>query len=442
MAEMFDMLIRGALTVSHAGIAPADIGVRNGKTAAIGDLASADADEVIDAKGLHLLPGIIDTQVHFREPGNEHKEDLESGSRGAVLGGVTAVFEMPNTKPSTTTAEALAYKLDRARKTMWCDHAFFVGASEENIDDLAALERLPGCCGVKMFMGASTGDLLVHEDEVISRVLAAGSRRIAVHSEDEARMRERKSLIEQGNVHTHLLCRDDQSAILATERLLKMARAAKRKLHVLHITTADEMVMLGNNKDIATVEVTPQHLTLAAPECYDELGSRAQMNPPIRDANHRAGLWQALSDGIVDVIGTDHAPHTLEEKAGAYPNSPSGMPGVQTLTTIMLDHVNAGRLSLQHFVDLTSAGPARVFQLAGKGRLAIGYDADYTLVDLEATRTIEDADMATKSGWTPYAGKTTKGWPMGTIIRGNRVMWEGALGNRPQAEPIRFIDTL
>ena len=442
MAEMFDMLIRGAVTVSHAGIAAADIGVRSGRTAAIGDLASADAEEVIDAKGLHLLPGIIDTQVHFREPGNEHKEDLESGSRGAVLGGVTAVFEMPNTKPSTTTAEALAYKLDRARQTMWCDHAFFVGASEENIDDLAALERLPGCCGVKLFMGASTGDLLVHEDETIARVLASGSRRIAVHSEDEARMRERKGLVEEGNVHTHMVWRDDKSAILATGRLLKLARAANRKIHVLHITTADEMVMLGKNKDIATVEVTPQHLTLAAPQCYDELGSRAQMNPPIRGAHHMEGLWRALSDGIVDVIGTDHAPHTLEEKAGEYPNSPSGMPGVQTLTTIMLDHVNSGRLSLQHFVDLTSAGPARVFQLAGKGRLAIGYDADYTLVDLEARRTIEDGDMATKSGWTPYAGRTTKGWPVGTIIRGNRVMWEGTLGSRPQAEPIRFIDTL
>ncbi|MBI1182601.1 MAG: dihydroorotase [Alphaproteobacteria bacterium] len=442
MGMTFDLLIRNATCVSHRGIGRADVGVADGRTAAIGDLSQADAETVIDAEGLHLLPGVIDSQVHFREPGLEHKEDLESGSRGAVLGGVTAVFEMPNTKPSTTTADALAYKLERARGRMWCDHAFYVGAAAENVALLADLERLPGCCGVKLFMGASTGDLLVYEDDVILQVLQNGSRRVSVHSEDEQRMRERKELAVAGDVHSHLVVRDDQSAIIATNRLLALARRAGRRVHVLHVTTADEIALLARNKDIATVEVTPQHLTLAAPDCYDELGSRAQMNPPIRTAAHREGLWRGIADGIVDVLGSDHAPHTLEEKANPYPGSPSGMTGVQTLVPLMLDHVNAGRLNLHQLVDLTSAGPARIWGLSRKGRLAVGWDADYTLVDMKATRTIEDSWIASKAGWTPFAGKQVTGWPIGTIIRGQRVMWDDQLADAPAGEPIRFNETL
>jgi dihydroorotase len=438
----FDLLIRNATCVSPRGIGQADVGVKDGKTAAIGDLSQADAAQTIDAAGLHLLPGVVDSQVHFREPGLEHKEDLESGSRGAVLGGVTAVFEMPNTKPSTTTAEALQYKLDRALNRMWCDHAFYVGAAAENVELLGELERLPGCCGIKLFMGASTGDLLVHEDATILRVLQSGSRRVSIHSEDEQRMRDRKGLAEEGNVLTHPVVRDDQSAIIATQRLLRMARQAGRRVHVLHVTTADEIELLSRHKDIATVEVTPQHLTLAAPEAYETLGTRAQMNPPIRDARHRAGLWKGIADGIVDVLGSDHAPHTLEEKTKPYPASPSGMTGVQTLVPIMLDHVNAGRLNLQQFVDLTSAGPARIWGMAGKGRLAVGWDADYTIVDMKASRTIEDGWIASRAGWTPFDGRTVSGWPIGTIIRGQRVMWDGQLADTATGQPIRFNDTL
>ncbi len=438
----FDLVIRNATCVSHRGIGQADVGVRGGKTAAIGDLSQAAAGQVIDATGLHLLPGVVDSQVHFREPGLEHKEDLESGSRGAVLGGVTTVFEMPNTKPSTTTAEALQYKLDRALNRMWCDHAFYVGAAAENAALLGELERLPGCCGVKLFMGASTGDLLVHEDETILRVLQSGSRRVSVHSEDEQRMRDRKALAEEGNVLSHTVVRDDQSAIIATQRLLRLARQAGRRVHVLHVTTADEIELLARHKDIATVEVTPQHLTLAAPDCYEALGTRAQMNPPIRGAHHRDGLWKGIADGIVDVLGSDHAPHTLEEKAKPYPASPSGMTGVQTLVPVMLDHVNAGRLNLQQFVDLTSAGPARIWGMAGKGRLAVGWDADYTVVDMNASRTIEDGWIASRVGWTPFDGRQVSAWPIGTIIRGQRVMWDGQLADAAAGQPVRFNDTL
>ena len=443
MAETFDLLIRGGTVVNQNGIGAADVGIRNGRFAAIGDLAQASAGETIDAKGLHVLPGVIDTQVHFREPGLEHKEDLESGTRGAVLGGVVAVFEMPNTTPLTDTAAALEDKLKRAKGRAWADHAFFVGATAENAAHLAELERLPGCSGVKIFMGASTGNLLVADDPTLARVLAHGRRRVAVHAEDETRMKARRHLAEQGSdPANHPVWRDAESARLATERIIRLARAAKRPVHVLHVTTADEVPLLATNKDLITMEVTPQHLTLAAPDCYARLGTKAQMNPPIREARHRDALWDAVRLGIVDVLGSDHAPHTLEEKAKPYPQSPSGFPGVQTLLPLMLNHVAEGRLSLQRLVDLTSAGPQRIYNIAGKGRLAVGYDADVTLVDLKAKRTIETSWIASKAGWTPFEGSVVTGWPMGTIIRGRVVMRDGGLANAPTGEPVRFVDTM
>jgi dihydroorotase len=441
MADSFDLVIRGGTCLTPSGRVAIDIGVKGGRIAALGDLGRAAAAETLDAKGLHVLPGVIDTQVHFREPGLEHKEDLESGTRAAALGGVTAVFEMPNTNPSTTTAEALADKLRRAQGRVWCDIAFFVGATPDNAERLATLERQPGCCGVKIFMGSSTGSLLVAEDDAVARVLSHGFRRCAVHSEDEARLRERRKLVEGGApVAMHPEWRDAETALRSTRRLVALAERARRRVHVLHVTTADEIPLLAQHKDLVTVEVTPQHLTLAAPECYERLGAYAQMNPPIRDARHREGLWRGIADGIVDVIGSDHAPHTHEEKAKPYPQSPSGMPGVQTLVPIMLDHVNAGRLSLERFVDLTSAGPARLYNIAGKGRMAVGYDADFTLVDLKAKRRIENKWIASKCAWTPFDGMTVTGWPRATVVRGAVVMRDDALAPAPIGTLVRFAE--
>lgn len=357
----FDLIIRGGICLTPDGEREADIAITDGRIEDVGDLGQADAGQIIEARGLHILPGVIDTQVHFREPGAEHKEDLATGSQAAVLGGVTGVFEMPNTRPPTTTQEALEDKLARAKGRMYCHHAFYVGGTGETADNLHELERLPGCAGVKMFMGSSTGTLLAADDETVTRILANGKRRVAVHSEDEYRMRDRRELAKLGDVSTHPVWRDAETARLCTERLLKIARAQGRPVHVLHITTAEEMVLLAANKDIASVEVTPQHLTLAAPECYEELGTFAQMNPPIREARHRDALWAALQVGTVDIIGSDHSPHSREEKAETYPKSPSGMPGVQTLVPIMLDHMNAGHLSLERFVDLTSRSAVRLF---------------------------------------------------------------------------------
>lgn len=442
MAATFDVIFRNGTLVNHDGEGVRDIGVTGGRIAAIGDLSRADAGEIVDCAGLHVLPGVIDTQVHFREPGLTHKEDLESGSRAAVMGGVTAVFEMPNTNPLTTDASALADKVARAHHRMHCDFAFFVGGTRDNIADIPELERLPGSAGIKVFMGSSTGSLLVEDDEGVRAILAAVRRRAAFHSEDEFRLRERKGLRVPGDPRSHPVWRDDIAAMSCTERLVRLARETGKRIHVLHVTTGDEIAFLRQHKDVASVEVTPHHLTLAAPECYERLGTRAQMNPPVRGVAHRAALWQGLAEGVVDVLGSDHAPHTAEEKAKPYPDSPSGMTGVQTLLPLMLDHVNAGRLSLLRLMDLTSAGPARLFGIANKGRVAVGYDADLSIVDLKRRATITDAWIASKSQWTPYDGVTVTGWPVGTVVRGRRVMWEGELVGPGTGEAVRFQEAL
>ena len=447
MAKPFDLILRGGVVVNHDGEGARDIGVRDGKIAEIGVASTADAAEVIDCHGLHILPGVIDSQVHFREPGPTHKEDLETGSRAAVLGGVTAVFEMPNTHPLTVTKEAIEDKLARARGEgehggMFCDHAFYVGATHGNPHDLAELEMEPGVAGVKIFMGASTGDLLVEDDEGVREVLAHGRRRVAIHSEDEYLLRDGKAKVREGDWTSHPEVRSVEAAVRCTERLLRLARETKRRIHVLHISTADEIPILAAHKDIATAEATPQHLTLAAPECYENLKGLAQMNPPIREARHRDGIWRGVEQGVIDVIGSDHAPHTLEEKAKPYPASPSGMPGVQTLVPVMLDHVANGRLSLARFVDLACHGPNRIFGIAGKGRIAAGYDADFTIVDLKAKRVITDAWSASKSGWTPFDGMAVRGWPIGAIIRGRRVMWSDEIIGEAVGAPVRFQEAL
>ncbi|WP_341207029.1 dihydroorotase [uncultured Sphingomonas sp.] len=435
----YDLLLTGGTVHTPGGPVAADVGVRDGRIVAIG--ARGDAGRTIDCTGLDILPGVIDTQVHFREPGLVHKEDLATGSEAAVMGGVVAVFEMPNTKPNTDSAEAIEDKLTRARGRMWCDHAFYVGATNHNARDLAELERLPGTAGVKIFMGASTGDLLVSEDARLAEVLASGHRRVAIHAEDEDRMNARAGERIEGDPSSHPVWRDDESALLATTRILRLARAARRRIHVLHVTTPAELELLGQNKDIATCEVTPQHLTLAGEEAYPRIGTLAQMNPPIRSGAHRDGLWYWLNQGVPDVIGSDHAPHTLEEKAKPYPASPSGMPGVQTLLPLLLDHVAHGRLSLQRVIELTSAGAQRIFGLTGKGRIAAGYDADFTIVDLKKRWTIEERWLRSRAGWSPFTGMELTGKPIGTIVRGRVAMWDDQLGDAPQGAPMRFETT-
>lgn len=442
MPETYDLILKGGIVVNQDGRVERDVGIRAGTIARIGDLSQASAARVINCRGLHILPGVIDTQVHFREPGLDHKEDLESGSRAAVMGGVTAVFEMPNTDPQTTSAEALADKVRRGHHRMHCDFAFWVGGTHENIADIPELERLPGAAGIKVFMGSSTGSLLVEDDEGVARILRQTRRRAAFHSEDEAMLRERKGLRVEGDPSSHPVWRSAEVALACTKRLVRISRETGARIHVLHVTTAEEMALLKDYKDLVSVEVTPHHLTLVAPDAYERLGTYVQMNPPVRDEAHRHAIWQGLDEGVADVLGSDHAPHTRDEKDKTYPNTPSGMTGVQTLVPIMLDHVNSMRLTLERFVDLTSAGPKRLFGIARKGRIAVGYDADFTIVDLKRVETITNAWIASKCGWTPYDGKQVTGWPIGTVVRGNVVMWDGALEAPSQGETVRFEETL
>jgi dihydroorotase len=438
MAETFDTILSGGTVVNHDGIGVRDIGIRDGRIAAIGSLGQASAGERIACEGLHLLPGVIDSQVHFREPGLTHKEDLETGSRAAVMGGVTAVFEMPNTNPLTTSAEALDGKLKAAHHRMHCDFGFWVGGTHENAKHVAELERLPGTPGIKVFMGSSTGSLLVEDDAGVREILKRTRRRAAFHSEDEMRLRERMDLRIKGDPSSHPVWRDVETAMRCTRRLVAIAEEVGARIHVLHISTADEMEFLKDHRRFATCEATPHHLTLVAPDCYERLGAYAQMNPPVRDESHRSGIWRGLNRGVVDVLGSDHAPHTREEKDHEYPATHSGMTGVQTLVPTMLDHVNAGRLTLERLVDLTSAGPKRLFGIAGKGRLAVGYDADVTVVDMKRRETIRNDWIASRCGWTPYDGVQVTGWPVGTIIRGRQVMWEGELTGGSAGEAVMF----
>jgi dihydroorotase len=407
-------------------------------------LSGRVAAERFDAHGLHVLPGVIDSQVHFREPGLEHKETIASGTAAALLGGVTTVLEMPNTAPPTTSPEALADKLARVPGRASTDIAFFVGASEANAEALASLERLPGCAGVKLFMGSSTGRLLVDDEAALTEVMRHGRRRVAVHAEDEARLRERRHLAEAPgtSVDAHPVWRDELSAQRATERCLRVARRFGRRVHILHVTTAEELDLLEAHRDVATFEVTPQHLTLSAPDCYETLGTLAQMNPPIREARHREALWHAVRVGLVDVIGSDHAPLTREEKARPYPASPSGMPGVQTLLPVMLTHVHEGRLSLSRLVELVASGPARVYGIARKGRIAVGADADLAFVDLKRRQRLTHAMMRSACGWTPFDGMEVVGFPVATLLRGRIAMRDGELVGPPTGRVVGFEETL
>ncbi|MBM4253566.1 MAG: dihydroorotase [Deltaproteobacteria bacterium] len=436
----FDLIVQDGTVVLPWLAAKMDIGIHNGKIMEIGDLSDVPAKERYNAEHLHVLPGVIDSQVHFREPGMEYKEDLESGTAAACLGGVTSVLEMPNTNPPTTTIEQLAYKIKRSQGRVWTDIAFFAGGCADNISNVSSLEEVTGSAGIKIFMGSSTGSLLAASDDILHEILAHSRRRVAIHAEDELRLVQRKESLSlsDGGVAMHPIWRDPESALIATQRILRIASRTRKRIHVLHVSTAAEMAVLAQHRATATVEVTPQHLTLSAPGCYELLGARAQMNPPIRELQHQEALWKAIDMGLVDTIGSDHAPHSLLEKALPYPKSPSGLPGVQTMLPIMLTHVNNGRLSLLRMVDLLSSGPARVYSIAKKGRITIGMDADLTIVDLKRKVILRDEMMATKVKWTPFAGMEVRGWPVATILRGNIAMREGELRGNPRGNILDF----
>ncbi len=438
----FDLLIKNGTLVTSEWTRQGDLGVLGGKIAAIGDLHSSTAEETIHADHLLVLPGLIDTQVHFREPGLEHKEDLESGTRAALMGGVTGILEMPNTDPTTTSARALTDKLIRARGRAWCDYGFFVGASTDNIADLGLLERLPGTPGIKIFMGSSTGPLLVGDDDNLRRVLQTVRKRCPIHAEDEPRNKERKALIsDQPHPREHPFLRDAESARLATERILRLSKETGTPVHILHVSTGDEPPLIAQAKNLGlqtTAEVTPQHLYFSAPDCYDRLGTLAQMNPPIRSQDHQDVLWRAFEEGVFDVFGSDHAPHTLEEKSKAYPNSPSGMPGVQTMLSVLFTFVSKRRMSASKVVQMACEMPAQLYGIRGKGRLEVGFDADITLVDSNRKQVFERSMVQSKCGWSPYEGETLTGWVEHVVLGGAVKVRSSQLVGDPTGEMLWF----
>ena len=433
----FDLLVRGGIAVLPWGEAAADIGVRAGKIAAIG--AGGTADQVIDATGLHVLPGLIDPHVHLRDPGNASVESIPTGTKAAVLGGLAAVFDMPNTSPAITGIEQLAWKHGYVEANSWCDFGMYVGATKGNTPALGALEREPGVCAVKVFAGSSTGDLLIEDDASLEAVMRSGQRRVAYHSEDEYRLQARRPMFSSGMPYrSHMEWRDEECAVLGTRRLMALARKTGRPAHILHVSTAAELELLRDYRDVASAELLVNHLTQWAPDVYDRLGGFGVMNPPIRGREHWEAAWAAVRDGMADTVGSDHAPHPKEAKLRPWPEVPAGLTGVQTLVPVMLDHVNAGRLSLGRLVDLMCAGPARIYGAVGKGRLAAGYDADFTLVDMKRQRTIEDSWIVSPCGWTPFAGMAVTGWPHATIIRGRVVMREDEVLGEPAGKVIEF----
>jgi dihydroorotase len=439
MPAHYDLLIRNGTCVLPWGIEETDIGVRDGHIVALGAGSDATAEKTLDATGLHVLPGLIDPHVHLRDPGSKAVESIPTGTRGAVLGGLTAVFDMPNTTPSIVDADRLGWKQGYVEEVAWCDMGLYIGGTKTNINALADLELGSGVCAIKIFAGSSTGDLMVEDDEHLELVMRAGRRRIAFHSEDEYRLQERKPMFKPGDPYSnHMVWRDEECAFLGTRRLMALARRTGRPAHILHVSTGQELEYLKDFRDVATCEMLLNHLTQVAPDCYDRLEGFGVMNPPIRGEEHRAAAWAAINDGTVDTVGSDHAPHPRDKKLLPWPECPAGLTGVQTLVPIMLDHVNAGRLSLMRMVDLMSAGPARVYGVIGKGRLAAGYDADFTLVDMKRQRRIEESWIASPCGWTPFAGMQVTGWPVATIIRGNIVMREDEVLGEPVGRLVKF----
>ena len=437
MSDKFSLIIKNGSCYIDGKLTKTDIGLSSNKIQKIGKI-ELNSSKVYDATDKVVLPGIIDTQVHFREPGSTDAEDLESGSRAAVLGGITSLFEMPNTNPPTANLIEFEKKLKAAKNRMHSNYAFYFGATPDNTDQLADLKNVEGCCGVKLFAGSSTGNLLVDKEADIEKVISSSNRIVSIHSEDEDIIKLRKKFIKKGDVHSHPEWRNVECAMSSTRRVVKIAERYNKKIHVLHVTTKDEVDFLAMHKKNVTFETTPQHLTLYAPDCYDKLGTYAQMNPPLRTKEHYDRLWVAIKNNIVDVLGSDHAPHLKVNKDKVYPETPSGMPGVQTIFPVMLDHVNNGKISLEQLINLMCENPCRIFGIKNKGYIKEGFDADLTIADMNKEVVIKDEMIASKCGWTPFNNYKVKGFPVGTIVNGNLVMSDGKVVLESKGQPLKF----
>jgi len=438
MSNKYTLIIKNAECYVDGSLISTDIAIKGNVISKISKNIVETSDQILDAKGLTVFPGMIDTQVHFREPGDPNKETLESGSKAAVLGGVTSVFEMPNTSPPTDSPERFQDKLDRAKGRMYSNYAFYYGATENNSSSLEVTKDLEGCCGIKMFIGSSTGNLLVKDDKYIEQVIKNAPRIVSIHSEDENLLNARKDKIINGDVRSHYVWRNVETAMTSTIKVAKFAKLLNKRIHVLHVSTKDEIDFLRDYKDIVSVETTPNHLSLFAPDCYDEKGTFVQMNPPVREKQHMEGIWKGVLDGTVDVIGSDHAPHTKEQKMQAYPASPSGMPGVQTIFLLMLKHFREGKIKLEKVISLLSENPCKLFGIKQRGYIKEGYFADLTIMNMNKEFTITNDWIASNCKWTPYDGWKVKATLHGTIVNGNVCVWDEQLVEEKFGKPLLF----
>ena len=421
------ILIKNARCVSSKGIVQQDVLLRDGKIAQLGQVKESAAEKLIDGTHLYLLPGALDPQVHFRDPGLTHKEDLRTGSMAAASGGVTSFFDMPNTKPSTITIEGMAERKKNAAEKCVVNYNFFIGATNTNLDVLNEVENVPG---IKIFMGSSTGDLLVSDTGELDHIFGNGSRLIAVHAEDDEIINAAQEIYKNSiDFNHHQFVRPADAALKATTLAVELSIKYQRRLHILHMTTQDEVryLEIQKSKGPISAEVCPQHFLLSAPHVYQKLGAYAQMNPPIRDIQHAEALWAGLVNGVIDCIATDHAPHTHEEKAKPFGKAPSGMPGVETSLPMLLDRANRGLCKLEDVVKWMCEKPVDLYKVKNKGRIMEGYDADLVLVDMGKKRLIENGKLWTKVNWSPYDGWTTQGWPVTTIVNGNIVFQDGEI---------------
>ncbi len=435
---MLDLIIINGTCYIDNKFQKKNIGVKNRKIQEISENITSESKETYNADNQIILPGCMDTQVHFREPGSTDTEDLHSGSRAAIVGGITGVFEMPNTNPPTSNKVEFQKKLDLAKNRMYCNYAFYFGATADNANEIANLKKLEGCCGVKLFAGSSTGNLLVAKEEDIEKVFKNTSKIVSVHSEDEEILNKNKKLIKDGDVQSHPAWRSEECAISSTRRIVKIAERFKKKAHILHVSTKQEVDFLSQHKGDITFEITPQHLTIYAPDCYEKLGTYSQMNPPIRDKSHYDRLWYAVKNNYNDTIGSDHAPHLKANKEKAYPDSPSGMPGVQTLLPVMLNHVNEGKLKLEQLINFLCENPVKIFNIKNKGFIKKDYDADFTIIDINKTLEIKNENIESKCKWSPFNGYKLKGTPVATIINGEIKMKDGKIIGEPTGRPIEF----
>jgi dihydroorotase len=428
-------LIKNAQVVLPDGIHPVSVLIENSKIADIDVAPQVAVDETVDAAGLHLIPGVIDDQVHFREPGLTHKEDLAAASRACAKGGVTTFLEMPNTIPAATTQQRLEEKLALAATKSIVNYGFYIGATSDNLVELKAAHRTPG---IKIFIGSSTGDLLVDDQDALERIFAETTLPITAHCEDESTIRANRAAVgPTHDVADHSRIRDHRAALVATRRAIDLAHRHRHRFHVLHVSTGNEVELIRDHRNLITAEVCPHHLFFNVDD-YARLGTLVQMNPSVKTADDNRRLWQAMLAGDIQVIATDHAPHTLDEKQQPYPESPSGLPAVENSLALMLNQVNAGRITFEKVVERMCDAPARVWDIVGKGRIAVDYDADLVLVDLNKQAEIRNETQETKCRWSPWHGTKLTGWPVRTWVMGQLVFRDGRVEGSRNGEEAEF----